>query len=460
MDDATPRRATKLDDLVIRASSHTPFFGVYLATHAVPDALCMCHASVGCKVKTQRHLVAHDGIADAHNRMRYSQFIDEDLIQGSTQQLEDEIVAFQSRRGSQVVVIDSSTPISLQGQPLKRVCQRLEEKTGVHVVHVDARNYDADLWEGYDACMATLLARQTWPAVAETVADQVAIVGYPFDRAEPDHTGTVSELRRLLYGLGLQARAVWLAGEPYATLQQITQARHIILLPWAQKRTERALQKAGRQPIRAGLPMGLDGTARWLRHVGRETGVDAGRVDKFIRHENSRVKELFELAHRKLSGRGFAAFSEAPRVAGLAAVLMEVGMIPYVVGTTHFSLGGAADVGPLLEAHTGRTLPACTHLIEDPTPMALRELARGRAQLLAEDGRLVRPPDDAAIPPLARAEVGLGTTLDREQLAEAGLPWVEVGFPSETQHFLFPAPWMGPNGALRLLERVMTSLEG
>ena len=29
----------KLDDLVIRSSSHTPFFGVYLASHAIADAL-------------------------------------------------------------------------------------------------------------------------------------------------------------------------------------------------------------------------------------------------------------------------------------------------------------------------------------------------------------------------------------------------------------------------------------
>lgn len=459
MTEAGPKPPTTLDDLVIRASSHTPFFGVYLATHAIPDSLCMCHASVGCKVKTQPHLVGHDGVADAHNRMRYSQFIDEDLIQGSTQQLEDEIIAFQRRRESQVVVIDPSTPISLQAQPLDRLCARLEEKTGVHVVHVDARNYDADLWQGYDAAMATILARQTWPALAETVNNQIAIVGYPFDRYEPDHTGTIAELRRLLYGLGLEARAVWLAGEPYATLQQITQARHVVLLPWAQKLTERALRKAGRTPIRAGLPMGLDGTASWLRHIAAQTGVDRKRAEKVIRHENARVKALFGLAHQRLAGRGFAAFGEAPRVAGMAAVLMEVGMVPYVLGTTHFSLGGSDAVRQLLRDYAGRELPDVTQLIEDPTPMALRRLARGRASLLDPTGRLVRPPENAAIPALARAEVGLGTTLDREQLAEARLPWVEVGYPSELHHCLFPAPWMGPNGALRLLERVLGALE-
>ncbi|MCO4763094.1 MAG: hypothetical protein KC502_16370 [Myxococcales bacterium] len=457
IDDGPVRKPTTIEDLVIKASSHTPFFGVYLASHAISDSLCMCHASVGCKVKTQRHLVAHDGIKDAHNRMRYSQFIDEDLIEGSTQQLEDEVVAFQRRRNSQIVLIDPSTPISLQGQPFKRVCERLEEKTGVHVVHCDTRNYDADLWQGYDTAMAAILKRQTWPELDETDAADVAIVGYPFDRYEPDHTGTISELRRLLFGLGLRARAVWLAGEPYETLQQITTARHIIALPWAQSQTHKVLTKAGRSPIKAGLPMGLDGTARWLRHVARETGVKPERAERVIRQENARVKELFGLAHQRLAGRGFAAFGEVPRVAGMAAVLMEVGMVPYVLGTTHFSLGGAEALARELAENFGRKLPDSTLVMEDPTPLALRQLARGRAGVVTADGRLAAMPD--VIPALARAEVGLGSTLDREQLAAAQLPWVEMGFPSELHHSLFPAPWMGPNGALRLLERVLTALE-
>ena len=490
-----------LDDLVIRASSHTPFFGVYLASHAIPDSLCMCHASVGCKVKTQQHLVDHDGIADAHNRRRYSQFIDEDLIQGSTQQLEEEISAFQGRRDSKVVLIDSSTPISLQGQSLGPVCRRLEDKLGVHVVAVDARNYDSDLWEGYDAAMATLLARQSWPPLDQTESDEIAVVGYPFDRYEPDHTGTVAELRRLLFGIGLQARAVLLAGEPYATLQQITQSLHIVLLPWAQERTEKALLAAGRKPIRAGLPMGLDGTGRWLRGIAaavdaaeRGPSASAGaakpgsrsqRAERVVQHENARIKELYALAHRRLAGRGFAAFGEAPRVAGLTALLMEVGMIPACLGTTHFSLGGPAEVEVMLRAQFGRELPSGVTWLADPTPVQLRSLARERAAFWQQSGpgagargdqerrggqrgdgpssdgpRGDGPPlPDARLPALARAEVVIGTTLDRDELEAAALPFVEFGFPSERYHAIFPAPWMGTNGALRLLERVLVALE-
>src|SRR5262249_51277981 len=133
-----------LDDLSIRSSSHTAFFGVYLATHAIIDGLCMCHASVGCKVKTQQHLAVHDGIQESHSRRRYSQFIDEDLINGSTAQLEEEIIAWSRRQKPGLVVIDGSTPISLQAQSLAGVIRRMEAQTGAHVVHVAARTYESD----------------------------------------------------------------------------------------------------------------------------------------------------------------------------------------------------------------------------------------------------------------------------------------------------------------------------
>ncbi|HAN31282.1 MAG TPA: hypothetical protein DCQ06_06750, partial [Myxococcales bacterium] len=283
-----------LEDLEIRASSHTPFFGIYLATHAISDGLCMCHASVGCKVKTELHLCEHDGVADAHNRRRYSQFIDEDLIQGSTEQLEAEIVAWQRRQDSQVVVIDGSTPISLQGQSMRPVIKRMEEATGVKVVHVDARNYEQDLWQGYSATIATLLSTIQW---SESPAnDEVALVGYPFDRYEPDHRATVHELRRLLWGLGLKAKAVWFAGESWETLTETSNAAHLLLLPWAQRDVKRALRKAPRSVKRVALPAGLIGTSQWLRQVAAHCGVNPKRAEHLIEQETARAKPLLEMA--------------------------------------------------------------------------------------------------------------------------------------------------------------------
>ncbi len=462
MSDQRPRGELQLDDLVIRSSSHTPFFGIYLATHGISDAMCMCHASVGCKVKTQYHLVDHDGIADAHNRRRYSQFIDEDLIEGSTAQLEDEIRAWQARRGSGVVVIDGSTPISLQAQPMKPVIRRMEEVTGVHVVHVDARNYDDDLYAGWAQTIGTLLQRQAWPD--EVREDEVSVLGYPFDRYEADNTANVAELRRLLFALGFKARAVAFAGEDYETFKHVVNARTHILLPYAHSQAK-VLRKLKRDRLRTGLPMSLGGTKRWLRQVGAHLGVKAGRVDKIIAKETGRTKRAFELAHRKLSGRRFAVFAEAPRAAGIAAVLMEVGMVPVTIGVLHFSLGGREAVEKTLAEHHGLELPGFVQWLEDPTPRqveALAPQARDRGPNGPRSGGRKEADDLSEAPAHAsfeHADVAIGTTIEREQLAAAQVPWVELGFPSEQHHCLYPSPWLGFSGALHLLQRVMTAME-
>lgn len=456
-----------LDDLVIRSSSHTPFFGVYLATHGIEDALCMCHASVGCKVKTQYHLVDHDGIADAHNRRRYSQFIDEDLINGSTEQLEDEIRAWQARRNAQVVVIDGSTPISLQAQSMKPVIKRMEEATGVDVVHVDARNYEDDLYKGWAQTIGALLQRQRWDD-AEQAEDEVSVLGYPFDRYEQDNIANVAEIRRLLWGLGLKAPAIGFAGEPYAAFQKVVHARSHILLPYAHSQAK-VLRKLKQDKIKTGLPMSLGGTKAWLRQVGAHLGVADSKVDKLIRHETGRIKQRFELAHRKLRGRRFAVFAEAPRAAGIVATLMEAGMVPVTIGVLHFSLGGRAEVEEILRDHHGLEVPDFVRWLENPTPMQLRALterSRGKAPDRRDDNQdddqedRDREREDG--PPVEvgfeHADVAIGTAIEREELADAHVPWVEMGYPSENEHALFSSPWIGFNGVLCTLQKVMTAL--
>ena len=459
----------QLYDLIIRASSHTPFFGIYLASHAISDAMCMCHASVGCKVKTQEHLMRHEGVADAHNRRRYSQLIDEDLIQGSTAQLEDEIAAFAKRLRSQVVVIDCSTPLSLQVQPLQAVVERSRVRTGVDVVHVPARNYQDDLWAGYAATAATLFRRQFEKAAESGVvqkprADEVSVLGLPFDRYEGDSVGNVAEVRRLLFGLGLKAKAVFFAGEPYATLAEVVHAGTHLALPWL-KPALPGLRKPAIAGVTLtdvpGLPMGFGGTRQWLLQVAAATGVDPKRAQAFADAELRAAKPLAELARRTLQGRRFAAFAEAPRLAGLVALLQELGMVPTVLGVSHFRLGGRREVEALLRGPLQQELPRDVQWLEDPAPHEVTALT-------AIDPSAATEPDpkkrQRALQMLQGAEIVLCSSVEAQQLrvGQGGQGWqgpiVEFGFPSENRHFLLPSPWLGFRGALRMAEQVLHAL--
>ena len=419
-----------LDDLVIRSSSHTSFFGVYLATHAIVDALCMCHASVGCKVKTQHHLVHHDGVKDAHSRMRYSQFIDEDLINGSTAQLEEEILAWYRRQKPGIIVIDGSTPISLQAQSMAGVIARMEAQTGAHVVHVAARNYESDYLGGYAETIGTILRRLEWEQ-GQRRADEVTVIGHVFDRYEPDQVGNVSELRRLLLRLGFKAVAVFMSGETYPHLKQAVNARSHLVLPHAKSQSN-VLKTLGQDHCETGLPMSIGGTKAWLRRVGAHLHVEP-KAHALIEHELARLKPLEELARRRLAGKRFAVFADAPRAAGVTATLMEAGMIPGLIGTLHFC-GGKAEVVEDLRAHYEVELPSDVEWLENPTPEAVRKA------------------------PVEGCDVGIGTTIERELLQKRCPTWIEFGFPSEDRHYLFPAPHLGFNGTLRLWEQTMQVL--
>ena len=419
-----------IDDLTIRSSSHTSFFGVYLATHAIVDGLCMCHASVGCKVKTQQHLVGHDGIKDAHSRMRYSQFIDEDLINGSTAQLEEEIIAWHRRQKPGIVVIDGSTPISLQAQSMAGVITRMEEKTGAHVVYVAARNYESDYLDGYAETIGTILSRLEWDK-GQRRADEVSIVGHVFNRYEADQVGNVAELRRLLLKIGLKARAVFMSGHTYADLKEAVNARFHIVLPHA-KSQSKVLHGLAQDYCATGLPMSLGGTKNWLRSVGKHAGAEQ-RAGALIDQEMTRLKPLAELARRELAGKRFGLFADAPCAAGVAATLMEVGMKPRLIGTLHFQ-GGKAEVLRDLREHHEIDLPPDVEWLENPTPTAVRDANVDDCDLM------------------------IGTTIERELLAARCPTWIEFGFPSEDRHYVFPAPHLGFNGALRLWEQAMLAL--
>jgi nitrogenase molybdenum-iron protein alpha/beta subunit len=418
-----------LDDLVIRSSSHTPFFGVYLAAHAIEDALCMCHASVGCKVKTQQHLVGHDGVKDAHARRRYSQFIDEDLINGSTAQLEEEIIAWHRRQNPGLIILDVSTPISLQGMSMAGVIQRMEAATGAHVIHVDARNYEEDYLSGYARTIGAILNRLEW-AKGKRQADEVSLLGVPFDRYEADQTGDVSELRRLLFAaVGLKAKAVFFAGEKYAALKEAVNARLHVLLPHAASQAK-VLKSLGLESCEAGLPMSIAGTRRWLTGVAARVGAEK-RATAFVEHETARVKPLLELAHRELAGRKFAVFADGPRCAGILATLMEVDMVPVFVGALHFTGTKREQVAADLRTHYGLELPAATGWVTNPTPEQVRKA------------------------PIQDCEIVIGPTVEREQWGADRPVWLERGFPSNGRHYLFPAPTLGFSGALHLLQEVM-----
>jgi hypothetical protein len=89
------------------------------------------------------------------------------------------------------------------------------------------------------------------------------------------------------------------------------------------------------------------------------------------------------------------------------------------------------------------TLPAGLRVVASPTVLSLRALVNAMVPGSAGAVDLVLRPDL----PVA------GTSW-------AELPTVQIGFPANLKHFLYPMPEMGYNGASALAQRMMDALAG
>ncbi|MBI4678981.1 MAG: hypothetical protein HY748_15500 [Elusimicrobia bacterium] len=154
----------------------------------------------------------------------------------------------------------ASAEVLLAGtRPAKLVCPIPAAATG-------------DGWlEGYGrTCEA--LARRIPLAAGKARPGTVAVVGYLFDRDEPDHAANLKELRRMLAGLGLRLVSVWLSGRGVAALRKVEGASVILSFPYARSAARILGRRLGAKVVRADLPLGLTGTERSLKSVASALG--------------------------------------------------------------------------------------------------------------------------------------------------------------------------------------------
>jgi nitrogenase molybdenum-iron protein beta chain len=415
--------------------SHTRLFGVHLATHAIPDAACFLHGGEGCKTKSQLHLVFNDWMHESHNRRIWTDIDDTGLIRGSALRLEQMIRTWVPRRKPAIAFVAAATFLELAGDDLDGAVKRAAAEVGCPVHRIVVSAFDGDLLDGYRQVIDRCLREVTWDRAPES---GINVVGHFFDRYEADREADLHELERLAGGLGLPVRSVFLSGSPFAQLQEAWRASVNVVLPDAAPLAAELSRLAGRPTVVTDLPVGLHGTARWLRSVGEAARIDSSRVEAFIDTEMARavprIHCLVERIGEVDARRTFALFSHSSLAAALCAWLTDMELVPAVVGLL--------DQGreEFFRQSLGRACPTEVpdfRLLASPSRREIR-------QTLAA---LPRTPD-----------LLLGSSVEVTDLADLGIPSLEVGFPSFARHGLFPMPTVGFNGALALAQRVLDAL--
>ena len=330
------------------------------------------------------------------------------------------------------LVLVSALPMaSVVGVQYDALIDGLAPAAGAAPVHrVEIEPFAADWLEGY-AAVLEVLAREVDLPVATPSAGRAVVVGALMDRNEEDRRADLHELTDLLSGVGLDD-CVFLPGSGgfAGDLRRVAGAGVVISLPYGRAAARTLAGRLGATLVETDLPIGLEGTTRWLRAVGEAIGhaEEAWAVSELLLPRAVRRLEWVvphHLLHRRLAfvGDPFLA-------AGLTAMGRELG---FEVAEA-FILGKERQRESLIDP---AALPAATHW-QPPASLVTRRLRELHAD---------RPLD-----------LVVTNTHYLHLTRAADLPFLELGFPDALSHHLTPAPTLGYRGCLHLAERLMNRL--
>ena len=294
---------------------------------------------------------------------------------------------------------------------------------GAPVVDVPPGSLEGDWLEGY-ALALDALARALPERKVKKRGRSVALVGYFMDRNEGDHAANIKELRHLLRLCGLEPVCIFPSGSAFGELSRALEAEVVVSLPYGRKAAARIAKRSGAVLVETGLPMGLKGTAGWLRTVCKAAGIKElpQEVNKLERQAAIAISPLLEaLAHRNIVYAGdpylFAAFSAYAAELGMRVVMS-------VIDSSAKSLGTNKIPGNLLFCPDTAVAAA-----------AIRDM-RG----------------------YSKSDLLVGNSFALTEGFSAGLPFTELGFPSYGHHCLSAEPFFGFTGARTLAGRLFNDL--
>ena len=423
-----------LSEFELHDQDHTDLFGIFLGVHALPGAVLFLHTTVGCKFKTQMHLVDHDWFRESHNQRLWTGVDDQRLIAGSGRRLVEFATTWYERRKPSLVVVTTNAAVELSALDVEAAVEELRGRLPCPVLLLKAPGYEGGVHRGYARLLRAVIPLLEWDRAPRE--DRVTLAGYLFDRYEMDHAANMKEIRRLLNALGLYLGGVLFGGEPFETLKRTApEAATVALFPLVH-----GLDVPGtRRTVAVDIPLGLRGSAEFLRRVGAAAGLDRAGIESLIDREYERAVPLIARAARRIEGLRIGVFLDSALAAAVAAFLTDLGAeVPFV------ALLGRAD------ADETRFREAFQRLAPPGSPPP-RTILCGPSRNEAVR-RFLEVASEAPIP------VAVGSTVQRLVLNRHLTFVVELGFPATGRHAIYPMPFLGFNGALALTQRILDAV--
>jgi nitrogenase molybdenum-iron protein alpha/beta subunit len=411
--------------------------GVLVAANAIRDAYLVVDGP-NCTMFRASHLQGnHDWNsdllrADGYHRVADTDATTERLAAGDERLLKERLGQVITRSDCGLVLLSAMSPAAITGRQYDRQVRELRAASDRPVAFVPSGSLIAGWLAGYAAVLEALVEALPWPGGVGLEEDRVAVVGHLMHRNEADLQADVTELGRLLRGLGLTPAGCWLDGGSLAGLLEVARAGTVVSLPYGRAAARGLARRTGARLVECALPLGLDGCRRFLEQVAVATGREQSLerlLDGEFRRSAGRMKWLLPNA---LLGKRIALVGDPHATSALAHALAELGcQVPLVV---YWAESSTVEPGE-------RDVPG--RLVIDPDP---EQLGQAFEVELRGAGLDLVVTHAHALSYLAHS------------LVHQRVPFLEWGFPAYHTHALVEAANLGFQGTLRLVERVANAL--
>lgn len=427
----------KLKRYRIPLMNHTRYFGVFMASHSIPDSILVLHKGTGCKMKGATHI--SDKVHESFSQVCWTEVTGVDILTNSHAMIEDVVLTnYQRRNKPGVIAVATSSVIEMTGFDMAETIKALQPKVECPLVFVPTSGYEGDMYDGIADFTMALAEFVDWSKPSEPGV--VNIFGYPFERYEMDHGANIRELMRIVEAIGLRPGSWYFSGQKAAQLLAAHKGALNVVLPYFRKYAEQLEKTSGRPTTVQDLPMGVRGTTKWLENIAQAAGADMDKTAAFTKSESRRTEFLLDTARRCVGMNSVCVMQPAPVAAGCAALVMELGQELSAVVLLDSSLGGKKEFLASLSRLTDKEPPASLNILENPSWAEIRNLREfSQDQSSRKQGIIITP------------------SIERDDRLMSQQKIIEIGSPSYNQHFIYQAPYLGYEGTASLAQRIMNA---
>ncbi len=421
-----------------------PFFlsyqvGLNLAVNAIRDSYLVVDGPNCVIFRTSQIQGNHDWCSDLLRSSGLHRVADTDCTTERAAIGDDRLLLERLRMVDQqpdcaLVMLSSMSPVAVTGRQYDKIIKEMEPEFSNPVVTIPCGSLEGDWLHGYSNTLHSL-AEQLPLKKGKLCEKKVGVVGYLWDRNEGDHKANRDELERLLGEIGLETVSWWLGGNRVDELSAIGEARTIISFPHARTAAQTLAKRTGANLITCDLPMGLEGTISWLRQIATPLGRLKQAEELVDRYLETILPKLKWIVPHGLFGKNIVVVADPYLGLATSRALEELGC--------NIVLRANWSNVPIPDSSTEQPYQTEGKILDKPSPgFFSREL---KIIMESEGVDLIITNSNALI-----SHVNERNT--------ARIPFLELGFPSFYTHHLYPSPYMGFGGILRLVDRVYNAL--